>query len=124
MNVSVHGEADGRHETAWNRSLALGRRPWALGALAALVVAAVAIGLLAGRAAAPVRTATLPAPATSAVPRPLVVHLPRATVAALPALQVKSRKAPKKKAVAVSHHGAQAPSTPAPSNPGYTIVGG
>ena len=122
MNVSVHGEADGRHETAWNRSLALGRRPWALGALAALVVAAVAIGLLAGRAAAPVRTATLPAPATSAVPRPLVVHLPRATVAALPALRTKSRKAPKKKAAAVSHHGT--PTTPAPSNPGYTIVGG
>jgi hypothetical protein len=124
MIVSVHGEAGGRHKTSWNRSLAVARRPWGLIALAALVVVAAAIGFLAGHAAAPVRTAAMPAPATSAVPRPLVVHLPRATVAALPALRTKSRKAPKKKVAPVSHHGTQAPSTPAPSNPGYTIVGG
>jgi hypothetical protein len=124
MNVSVHGGADGRHETSWSRSRALGRRPLALGALAALLVAAVAIGLLYGRAVAPVRTAAMPSPATSAVPQPLVIHLPRAAAAALPALRAKSRKAPKKKPVVVKHHKTQAPSTPAPPKPGVTIVGG
>ena len=102
----------------------LGRRPWAIGAVAALVAMGAAIGLIAGQGTAPTRTATLPAPAVSATPDPLAVRVPRATAAALPALRT-TPKTPKKKP-AVSHRATKAPagsSSPPPSS-GYTIVGG
>lgn len=121
-------ETVGRHETSLTRSLALGRRPWVLGAAAAIVVAGAAIGFLAGRGAAPTRTATLPVPTTSAAPSALVVRLPRTSVAALPALRTagKKRKKTQKPAVAPSPatQGSSHSPSPAAQPPGYTIVGG
>jgi hypothetical protein len=101
----------------------LGRRPWAIGAVAALVAVGAAIGIVAGHGAAPTRTATLPVPPVSAAPRPLVVLVPRTTAVPLPALRA-TRKQPKK--TSTSHATTKAPSgTPSsPPSPGYTIVGG
>ena len=140
MNDTSHPEAPGLYETAWTRSVALGRRPLTLVALGATLAIGAAAGFLAGHASAPTRTASMPTPSESLLPHAIAVSLGHETVAAVPVLRTAPRNVAKKKAVATHVNAptrataptqATAPApTPAPkttqtqTSPGYTIVGG
>jgi hypothetical protein len=111
-------------ETALTRSLALARTPWVAGAIAGITVAIAAIAFLAGHAAAPTRTGELPQPTRAPALPAAVVRLGDTTAPALPALRNAAAK-PSHRVRATKTKPSTSPArTPAPTTPGYTIVGG
>ena len=117
-------------ETALTRSLALGRTPWVAGAIAGITVAIAAIAFLAGHAAAPTRIGELPQPALAPAPPAAVVRLGDTTAPALPTLRAAAAKpsrahaAKPKPSTPAAKTKSPTPPAPAPTTPGYTIVGG
>jgi hypothetical protein len=121
----IDGEA-----TALTRSLALARTPWVAGAIAGITVAIAAVAFLAGHAAAPTRIGELPQPARAPALPAAVVRLGDTTAPALPTLRnapakpSRSHAAKPKSSTPPAKTKSPTPPAPAPTTPGYTIVGG